>query len=123
MATALRFTARYGGVQPPHRANWETERGFGPLERLRQSWTFKAVPGGTEVTLAVDASVRFKFVATIVERLLRSASATSLIELQRQVDAQGAALVEELGREMARKQRDAQRALRPGLLGRFRRGK
>ncbi|WP_027481993.1 SRPBCC family protein [Deinococcus pimensis] len=119
----LRFTAKYGGVQAPNRANWETVRPFGPLERLKQSWSFKSVPGGTEVTLAVDASVRYRFVATVVERLLRSASASTLVELQRQVDAQGAALVEELSRDMARRQREADRMLRPGLLGRFRRPK
>jgi hypothetical protein len=119
----LRFTARYGGVQAPHRASWETVSPFGPLERLSQAWVFKAIPGGTEVTLSVNASVRYRFVATVVERLLRSSSAGTLIELQRQVDAQGAAVVEELGREMARKQREAQRALRPTLLGRLRRPK
>lgn len=110
----LSFTAKFGQVQAPHRGGWESVRPFGPLEKLAQAWVFKPVPGGTEVTLSVNASVRYRFVANIVERLLRSASAQTLIELQRSVDASGAQLVEEAAREMQRQQREANKKNRRG---------
>lgn len=108
----LSFTARYGSYQAPHRGGWETIRPFGPMEKLAQAWVLKPIPGGTEVTLSVNAKVRYRWIARPVERLLRSSAAQTLIELQRQVDAAGAQMVEETARELARKQREAQKAAR-----------
>jgi len=101
----LSFVAKYGSYQAPHRGGWESTRPFGPLERLSQAWVMKPIPGGTEVTLSVNARVRYRWITTVVERLLRGASAQTLIELQRQVDKAGAQLVEDTAREMARRQR------------------
>ncbi|AFZ65873.1 SRPBCC family protein [Deinococcus peraridilitoris] len=105
----LTFTARYGSLQAPHRGGWESVKPFGPLERFAQGWVFKSIPGGTEVTLSVNAKVRFGFIAKAVERMLRSASAQTLIELQRQVDAAGAQLVLDTARDMAKQQREARK--------------
>ncbi|PYE56433.1 SRPBCC family protein [Deinococcus yavapaiensis] len=116
----MSFVAKFGSVQAPTRGGWETVRGFGPFDKLAQAWVFKPMPGGTEVTLSVNAAVRYKWIATTAERLLRSAAAQTLVELQRQVDAQGAQAVTEAAQEMARKQRESQKAQRGkrGLFGR-----
>lgn len=105
----LSFTAKYGSYQAPTRGGWESVRPFGPLEKFGQAWVFKPIPGGTEVTLSVKAQVRFRWIAGVVERLLRSSSAQTLIELQRQVDAPGAQLVMDTARDMAKKQREERR--------------
>jgi Polyketide cyclase / dehydrase and lipid transport len=105
----LSFIAKYGQYQAPHRGGWESVRPFGPLERLTQGWVFKPLPGGTEVTLHTTARVRFKWIARPIERVLRSANAQTLLELQRQVDAQGAAVLEEAARDYADKQRAARK--------------
>ncbi|WP_272975941.1 SRPBCC family protein [Deinococcus geothermalis] len=106
----LSFVAKYGQLQAPLRGGWESVRNVGPLEKLTQGWTFKAMPGGTEVTLSVNGRVRYRWVRTPVERLLHNLVVTTLLELQRQVDAPGAQLVEDLGRELQRKQKEEQQA-------------
>lgn len=106
----LSFVARYGQLQAPLRGGWESVRHVGPLEKLSQSWVFKAMPGGTEVTLTLKARVRYRWVRRPVERLLHNLVMTTLLELQRQVDAPGAQLLEDMGRELARKQQEERRA-------------
>ena len=108
----LSFVARYRNLQAPTRGGWESVRGFGPVEKLSQGWSFRPIPGGTEVTLSTDASVRYRFVTKPVERVLRQMSGQSLLELQRQVDKQGAQLMEDTAREYQQKQRDDQKAAR-----------
>ncbi|MFC4427366.1 SRPBCC family protein [Deinococcus navajonensis] len=106
----LSFTARYGQLQAPQRGGWESVRHVGPLEKLTQAWTFKPMPGGTDVTLTLNARVRFRWVRAPVERMLHNLVMTTLLELQRQVDAQGAQLMTDLGREMQEKQKAEQKA-------------
>ncbi|MFC3601358.1 SRPBCC family protein [Deinococcus soli (ex Cha et al. 2016)] len=106
----LGFTAKYGQLQAPQRGGWESVRHVGPLEKLTQGWVFKPMPGGTEVTLTVHGKVRFKWVRVPVERVLHNMVATTLLELQRTVDAQGAQLMEDMGRELAEKQKADQKA-------------
>lgn len=106
----LAFTAKYRNFQAPTRGAWESVKPFGPVEKLAQGWNFKPIPGGTEVTLSTDASVRYGFVAKPVERVLRQMSGQALLELQRQVDKQGAQLMEDTAREYQQKQRDEQKA-------------
>ena len=106
----LSFLVRYGNYQAPTRGGWESVKPFGPVEKLAQGWNFKPIPGGTEVTLTTTASVRYRMAATPVERVLRQMSGQSLLELQRQVDKQGAQLMEDTAREYQQKQRDAQKA-------------
>lgn len=106
----LRFQAKYGQLQPSQRGGWESVRHVGPLEKLTQAWNFKPMPGGTEVTLTVTARVRYRWVRAQVERVLNNMVVSTLIELQRQVDAPGAQLVEDLGREAAEKQKAERKA-------------
>jgi hypothetical protein len=106
----LSFSARYGQLQAPMRGGWESVRHVGPLEKLTQGWTFKAMPGGTEVTLSVNGRVRYGWIRRPVERMLHNLVVTTLIELQKQVDAQGAQLMEDMGREMQRKQKEEKEA-------------
>lgn len=108
----LSLTAKYGQLQAPLRGGWESVRHVGPFERLSQSWTFKAMPGGTEVTLGMNGRVRYRWVQKPVERLLQNLVVSTLTALQRQVDAPGAQLMEDMGREMARKQKEEQKAAR-----------
>ena len=68
------------------------------------------MPGGTEVTLTVNGRVRYGWVRRPIERMLHNLVVTTLVELQRQVDAQGAQLMEDMGREMAKKQKEEQQA-------------
>ncbi|EYB67839.1 hypothetical protein DEIPH_ctg032orf0087 [Deinococcus phoenicis] len=106
----LSFVAKYGQLQAPLRGGWESVRNVGPLEKLTQGWTFKAMPGGTEVTLTLNGRVRYRWILKPLERMLHNLVMTTLVELQRQVDAQGAQLVEDMGREMQRKQKENQQA-------------
>ena len=106
----LSFTARYNQVQGPTRGGWESVQPFGPVEKLTQGWLFKPIPGGTEVTLSTSARVRYRWLARPIERVLRQMSASALLELQRQVDKQGAQLMEDTAREHQQKQRDAEKA-------------
>ncbi|GAA5534577.1 SRPBCC family protein [Deinococcus aluminii] len=106
----LSFVAKYGQLQAPLRGGWESVRNVGPLEKLTQGWTFKAMPGGTEVTLTVNGRVRYGWIRKPLERILHNLVVTTLVELQRQVDAQGAQLMEDMGREMQRKQKEEQQA-------------
>lgn len=108
----LSFTAKYGQLQAPLRGGWESVRHVGPFERLTQSWTFKAMPGGTEVTLGMNGRIRYRWVQKPVERLMHNLVISTLTALQRQVDAPGAQLMEDMGREMARKQKEEQKAAR-----------
>ena len=106
----LGFTARYGQLQAPARGGWESVGRFGPVEKLAQGWVFKPMPGGTEVTLSTNASVRYRWLVRPIERVLRQMSASALIELQRQVDKQGAQLMEDTAREYQQKEREARKA-------------
>ncbi len=108
----LSFTARYGQYQAPHRGGWESVRPFGPVEKLTQGWVFRSVPGGTEVTFTTTARVRFRWIQKPIERVLQAAMGQTLVELQRQVDRQGAELIENTSREMARAQREARKKKR-----------
>jgi hypothetical protein len=106
----LAFTAKYGQLQAPQRGGWESVRHVGPLEKLTQSWSFKPMPGGTEVTLSMNARVRYKWIRAPIERVLNNMLVTTLIELQRTVDAQGAQLMEDMGKELAEKQKADEKA-------------
>lgn len=110
----LSFTAKIGQTQPPTRAGWESVRGFGPLEKLSQGWNFKPIPGGTEVTLHTNARVRYRWVLKPVERALRQMSGQTLLELQRQVDKQGAQLMEDTAKAYQDQQRAAAKAAKTG---------
>lgn len=106
----LKFQAKYGQLHAPQRGGWESVRQVGPLEKLTQGWNFKAMPGGTEVTLTVNARVRYKWVHKQIERALQNMVMTTLMDLQRQVDAPGAQLIQDMGKEMAEKQKQEQKA-------------
>ncbi|WP_291432399.1 SRPBCC family protein [Deinococcus sp.] len=106
----LSFTAKYGQLQAPQRGGWESVRNVGPVEKLTQGWTFKPMPGGTEVTLTLNARVMYRWIRTPIERVLHNMVATTLLELQRSVDAQGAQLLEDMGREMQERQKAEQKA-------------
>lgn len=106
----LAFTAKYGQLQAPQRGGWESVRHVGPLEKLTQGWVFKPMPGGTEVTLTLNARVRYKWIKPQLERILNNMVVSTLIELQRTVDAQGAQLMEDMGKELAEKQKAEQKA-------------
>ncbi|PNY80796.1 SRPBCC family protein [Deinococcus koreensis] len=106
----LGFTAKYGQLQAPQRGGWESVRNVGPLEKLTQGWTFKPMPGGTEVTLTMNGRVRYRWIRAPIERVLNNMVVSTLIELQRTVDAQGAQLMEDMGRELAEKQKAEQKA-------------
>ncbi|SMB89911.1 SRPBCC family protein [Deinococcus hopiensis] len=113
----LGFTAKYGQLQAPLRGGWESVRHVGPLEKLTQGWVFKAMPGGTEVTLTLNARIRYRWIRQPLERVLNNMVVTTLLELQRQVDAPGAQLVEDMGREMAQKQKEEQKAAKKAARG------
>lgn len=106
----IKFQVKYGHLQAPQRGGWESVRHVGPLSKLTQGWSFKAMPGGTEVTLTVRAKVRYKWVYKQIERVLQNMVIVTLMELQKQVDVPGAQLVEDMGREMAEKQKAEQKA-------------
>lgn len=108
----LSFTAKYGQLQAPQRGGWESVGHVGPLEKLTQGWTFKPMPGGTEVTLNLNARVRYKWIRPQVERVLHNLVMSTLLELQRQVDAPGAQLMEDMGRDIQEKQKAEQKALK-----------
>lgn len=106
----LRFQVRYGQLQAPLRGGWETVKPFGPIERMTQSWNFKAMPGGTEVTLTLNARVRYKWLRPQLERILNNMVISTLMSLQKQVDASGAQALEDMSREMAEKQKAEEKA-------------
>ena len=106
----LRFQVKYGQLQAPQRGGWETVRPFGPIEKMTQGWNFKAMPGGTEVTLTLNARVRYKWLRPQLERILNNMVVSTLMSLQKQVDAPGAQAVEDMGREMAEKQKAEEKA-------------
>ncbi|RJF71482.1 SRPBCC family protein [Deinococcus cavernae] len=106
----LKFQARYGQLQAPQRGGWESVAPFGPIEKMTQSWNFKAMPGGTEVTFGLNARIRYRWAAKQLERILNNMVVGTLLALQKQVDAQGAQLMEDMGKEMAEKQKAEQKA-------------
>lgn len=95
----LSYTAKYGQIQAPFRGGWEAMKPFGPLEKYTQGWVFKNIPGGTEVTLSTNATIRYKFIEKQIEAQLRNMSGRTLIELQRAVDQQGAQLMEDTAKQ------------------------
>lgn len=108
----IRFQAKYGQLQAPQRGGWESVRHVGPLEKLTQHWKFKAMPGGTEVTMSIRARVRYKWVRAPVERMLHNMVYSTLMELQRQVDANTAQMMEDVSKEMAAKRKQEEKAAR-----------
>lgn len=106
----LRFQVKYGQLQAPQRGGWESVKPFGPLEKMTQSWSFKAMPGGTEVTFAVNARVRYRWALKQVERVLNNMVVSTLLELQKQVDSQGAQLMEDMSKELAEKKKAEEKA-------------
>lgn len=108
----IRFQAKYGQLQAPQRGGWESVRHVGPLEKFTQSWKFKSMPGGTEVTMSIRAKVRYKWVRAPVERMLHNMVYSTLMALQRQVDANTAQMMEDVGKEMAAKRKAEERAAR-----------
>lgn len=101
----LKFQAKYSHIHISRSGTWESLGAVGPLEKLRQQWQFKAMPGGTEVTLTLEATVKYRWVRPQVERVLHNMLMSTLLDLQRTVDAQGAQLVQELGKELQAKQK------------------
>lgn len=106
----LKVQAKYGQLQAPQRGGWESVKPFGPVEKMTQSWNFKAMPGGTEVTFGINARIRYRWAARQMERILNNMVVSTLMALQKQVDAQGAQLMEDMGKEMAEKQKAEQKA-------------
>ncbi|GAA5503794.1 hypothetical protein Dxin01_03557 [Deinococcus xinjiangensis] len=106
----LRFQAKYGQLQAPLRGGWETVKPFGPIEKMTQGWNFKAMPGGTEVTLTLNARVRYKWLRPQLERILNNMVISTLMNLQKQVDVSGAQAMEDMGRELAEKQKADEKA-------------
>lgn len=106
----LKYQAKYGQLQAPLRGGWESVKPFGPVEKMTQSWNFKAMPGGTEVTFAINTRVRYKWLVKQLERVLNNMVVSTLMELQKQVDAPGAQLVEDVGKEMAEKKKAEEKA-------------
>jgi hypothetical protein len=104
-----RWNARYTNVQAPTRATLESTKPFGFFASLQQQWTFKPIPGGTEVTFQITALPRFGFIRRGSERILRAVLAQTLIDLQRQVDAAGAESLLETAKEVSRAQRKQKR--------------
>lgn len=113
----LKFQVKYGQLISSQRGGWEAVKPFGPLEKFSQQWNFKPMPGGTEVTLTVKGTVRYKWIRTQMERILQNLTISTLMDLQRQVDAPTAQLVEEMGREMAEKQKAEQKAAKAARKG------
>ncbi|AZI42832.1 SRPBCC family protein [Deinococcus psychrotolerans] len=101
----LSYTAKYGQIQAPFRGGWEAVKPFGPIEKYTQSWVFKNIPGGTEVTLSTNATIRYNFIGKQIEAQLRNMSGQTLIELQRAVDQQGAQLMEDTAKQFQDKMR------------------
>lgn len=106
----LGFQVKYGQLIPSQRGSWDSVRHVGPLEKLSQHWQFKAMPGGTEVTLTVKGRVKYGWVKPQIERMLMQLVMSTLLELQRAVDAPAAQMVEDLGREMQEKQKAEEKA-------------
>lgn len=113
----LKFQAKYSHVHLSRSGTWESLGTVGPLEKLSQQWQFKAFPGGTEVTLSIDAAVKYKWVRSQVERTLHNMLMSTLLDLQRTVDVQGAQLMQELGKEMQAKQKAEAKAAKAAKRG------
>ncbi|MBB6097128.1 hypothetical protein HNR42_000542 [Deinobacterium chartae] len=107
----MSFQARYTQLQAPSRSTLESLRGFGPIERYLQQWSFKPIPGGTEITASLTVNPRFNFMRRPLERLLRNMLIQTLVDLQRQVDAGGAEAMLESAREAAK---EARKRRKPG---------
>lgn len=101
--------ARYSQLSAPNRFTLESEKPGGFIARFEQSWIFKPVPGGSEVTSKFTVLPRYKFGRKMIERLVHSLVGETLLGLQRQVDSQMANLMEEMSKEMAEKQKREKR--------------
>ena len=113
----LKFEAEYGGLKTSKAGGWRSVGGVGPLEELAQEWRFRAVPNQplTEVTLTVRGRVRYAWVRPQVERLLQNMLLSTLLDMQREIDAPTAHRLEQMGEELRRKedqQRQAEKAAR-----------
>lgn len=112
-----RFEAEYEGLKPSKAGGWRSLKNVGPLEELSQHWEFRPLQGqqGTEVTLTVRGRVRFGWVRSQVERLLYNLMLSTLLDMQREIDAPTAARIQEMGEEAKRREeaeRKAQKAAR-----------
>ncbi len=101
--------ARYSQLSAPNRFTLESEKPGGFIARFEQSWLFKPVPGGTEVTGKFTVLPRYNIGRRMVERLVNSMMGETLLGLQRQVDSQTAGAIEEASKEMAEKQKREKR--------------
>ncbi|WP_229838930.1 SRPBCC family protein [Deinococcus piscis] len=115
----LRFEAEYGGLKTSRSGGWRTVRGMGPLEEFSQDWTFKAVPGQpvTEVTLTLRGQVRFDWVRAQVERMMQNMLLTTLLDMQREVDAPTAGRIDKMNEDLRQQEearRKAEKAARKG---------
>lgn len=115
----LKFEAEYGGLKTSRSGGWRSVRGMGPLEEFSQEWTFKPVPGQpvTEVTLTLRGQVRFGWVRAQVERMMQNMLLSTLLDMQREVDAPTASRIDEMNQELRRQEearRKAEKAARKG---------
>ncbi|WP_261664343.1 SRPBCC family protein [Deinococcus sp. Marseille-Q6407] len=108
--SGLKFEVEYGGLKTSRSGGWRSVRGVGPLEQLSQQWTFQQVQGQpvTQVTLTLRGQVRYRWVRAQVERMLYNMLQTTLLDMQREIDAPTAGRIEELNQE-ARRQQEQQR--------------
>lgn len=106
----LRFEAEYGGLKTSRAGGWRSVRGVGPLEEFSQEWAFRAVPGQpvTEVTLTVRGQVRFGWVRAQVERMLQNMLLSTLLDMQREIDAPTAGRIDKMNEDL-RQQEEARR--------------
>lgn len=84
-ATAI---IRYGHLQPSARGGFEIVGGLGPLRKFRQTWQFKNMAAGTEVTMRIKTTISYKWLKQPIERLVINMIATTLLGLQKRVDSQ-----------------------------------
>lgn len=93
--------AKYNYFQAPTRATLEGIKVPSILQSFNQQWTFKPMPGGTEVTSVLTVEPRFGFTKTIIERMMRIYLYDTLMALQRKVDSNTADAMVESAKEMA----------------------
>lgn len=106
----LKFEAEYTGLQSSRAGGWRSVGAVGPLEELAQEWVLRAVPNQpvTEVTLTVRGRVRYGWVRPQVERLLQQMLLSTLLDMQREIDAPTARRLEARGKAL-REQEETER--------------
>lgn len=108
----LSAKVRFGHLQAPVRGGWESIHAVGPLEKLTQSWQFKSVPGGTELTMRIKGVVRYAWVKRPIERLLMNMLLGTLKGLQAHLDAPAAKKMEEKAKELQKRKKEERKAAR-----------